>query len=236
MGIVTFNNISSDTYGIYVQGGGAFNAPELDYNAISVPGKNGDVIISNKRYKNIVVSYNAYIYRNFAEKARSARAWLLSPQGYVRLSDSYHEDEYRLAMYSGEIEFDMRALLRAGTVTLKFNCKPQRFLTSGETAVTAVQNGVITNPTLFEAKPLLTIQSSSTEAGTVTINGKTLNIASMTNRSLTVDCDTMNAYYGTTSLNSAISGDFPVLAAGDNLIAWTGSISGVTIIPRWCTL
>lgn len=236
MGIITFNNITSDTYGLHVRGDGAFNSAELDYTAVSVPGRNGDIIISNNRYKNVTVEYEAYIYKDFAIKARNIRSWLLSPQGYTRLSDNYHTDEYRLAMYSGSIDFDMRAMLRSGTVKLQFNCKPQRFLTSGETAITAVKNGTVTNPTLFTAKPIITAQSRSTAAGTVTINGKTLNIAAIPNNSITIDCETMNAYYGNNNLNGNISGEFSELAPGDNTITWSGSISSVTIIPRWWTL
>lgn len=236
MGVLTFNGISSGTYGLYVRGKDTFNAPELDFERIAVPGKSGDVLISNNRYKNIVVPYDAYIHKDFKTKAANVRAWLLSSQGYCRLTDEFHPEYFRLAIFKGPLDFDVRLLNRSGTCTLEFDCKPQRFLTSGESSVTASKGGNITNPTLFEAKPLITVTTSSTSAATLTINGYTIKLSSVPNRSATLDCETQNAYYGTTNLNGYVTGDFPILKSGANSVTWSGSVSKVTLVPRWWTL
>lgn len=34
-------------------------------------------------------------------------------------------------------------------------------------------------------------------------------------------------------MNSAMSGDFPVLLPGTNAISWTGSVTKIEIRPNW---
>lgn len=236
MGTFIFNGVNSSAYGIYVTGKGTFNGAELDYSKVTVPGRNGDVIFSNKRYKNIVVPYEGYIHKDFRDKAEAARAWLLSAQGYVRLEDEYNPDEYRLALFKGPLNFDVRFMNKSGTMTLEFDCKAQRFLKSGDTAQNFTAAGVITNPTLFDAAPLITVQSSSEEGGNVTIGGQTMRIMSMEYGVMTLDSETMNAYNGYTNLNYTVSGTFPVLKPGDNTVSFDGAITDVSIIPRWWTI
>ena len=51
--------------------------------------------------------------------------------------------------------------------------------------------------------------------------------------SITLDTPLMEAYKGVTSMNSNMSGDFPVLAPGANAISWTGNVTKVVIQPNW---
>lgn len=37
-------------------------------------------------------------------------------------------------------------------------------------------------------------------------------------------------------MNSAMSGDFPVLLPGQNAISWTGNVTKVEIQPNWRSL
>ena len=51
--------------------------------------------------------------------------------------------------------------------------------------------------------------------------------------SITLDSELQESYTGTTSMNSAMSGEFPLLKPGMNAISWTGEVSKVEIQPRW---
>ena len=67
--------------------------------------------------------------------------WLLgSPMQYQRLEDDYHPDEYRMAIFTGPLDFDTRFLNRSGETTLNFNCKPHRYIKAG-TWMQALENG-----------------------------------------------------------------------------------------------
>ena len=64
---------------------------------------------------------------------------------------------------------------------------------------------------LHNAEPIITMA----EAGTVTVNGKTF---TTTQAPITINCQTMQAYNGTTLLNDKMSGEFPVFVKGANSI------------------
>lgn len=228
-----FNGESCRDYGIYVSGSGTFNAPELDVTSYEIPGRNGDLIISNGRYKNIQVVYPAFIRSNFRHNAARARAWLLSPQGYCRLSDDYHPYEFRLARFVGPIDFDMRFLNQSGECALTFNCKPQRFLTDGERELTFASAGTLVNPTRFKACPLIKV--SGTGGGSVTIGETTVTLDGISEYMM-LDSDLQDAYKDTVNCNSLMTGSFPVLNPGENVISFSGGITSLIITPRWWTL
>ena len=50
---------------------------------------------------------------------------------------------------------------------------------------------------------------------------------------ITLNSALQEAYSGTTSMNSAMSGEFSILYPGANAISWTGNVSKVVIEPRW---
>lgn len=47
----------------------------------------------------------------------------------------------------------------------------------------------------------------------------------------------MNFYKDAEPKNDTVSGDgFPLLYPGENTISYSGGITAVTVIPRWCCL
>lgn len=234
MGIntLTFNNVNSKTYGVYISGTGVFNAPARDREYIQVPGRNGDIINDRGRYRNIEVTYPAFIVRNFANNIRGWCNKILEPIDYVRLEDTYHPDEFRLAVLSQEMQVDPVAWLAAGSFDLVFNCRPERFLKSGETATTFTASGSISNPTEMPAKPLIRVYGS----GSFTVNGTTITVASHLFSYIDIDCDLQEAYCGTTNANQYIyASEFPKLDSGANSVVLNG-VTKVEITPRWWQL
>lgn len=158
---LSFDNVSSRSFGVYITGEAVYNAPERDVEMITIPGRNGSFALDNGRFENITVTYPAGIFADneadFSEAISDFRNWLCSRKGYVRLSDEYNPGEYRLAVYRSGLEVSP-SQLKAGEFTISFDCKPQRFLTDGETAETVTSGGTITNPTLFESKPMLLVE------------------------------------------------------------------------------
>ena len=174
---LTFDGEDSRDYGVYITGQAVFNAPEREVEMISIPGRNGQFALDKGRFENIEVTYPAGIFANteadFAEAVSNFRNLLCSKRGYVRLQDEYHPDEYRMAIYKSGLELENVAL-KAGEFEITFDCKPQRYLTSGESAVTVTNGGVITNPTLFDASPLLQLSGY----GKIAINGNQMSVNS----------------------------------------------------------
>lgn len=153
-----FDGESSRNYGVYITGEAVYNAPDRDVEMISIPGRNGSFALDKGRFQNIEVSYPAGIFAeteaDFAQAISDFRNLLCSRSGYVRLTDDYNPNEYRMAIYKSGLEVEP-AQLKAGEFNIVFDCKPQRFLTSGETKRSVSSGSSITNPTLFPASPLM---------------------------------------------------------------------------------
>lgn len=154
-----FDGKSSRDYGVYITGQAVYNAPEREVEMISIPGRNGQFALDKGRFENIEVTYPAGIFADsetdFAEAISDFRNFLCSRKGYVRLTDEYNPNEYRMAIYKSGLEVEP-ALLRAGEFEIVFDCKPQRYLTSGEHKSRIDIDGVtLTNPTLFPSSPLI---------------------------------------------------------------------------------
>ena len=234
MGVIIFNNKSSADCRIQVAHPPGYAYPERDYTITHIPGRNGDIIQDNGCYKNVERTYEVSFdapNEDFATYANAVSAWLHSTTGYARLEDSYEPNYYRMATYQESNIFE-NLYNQAGTATIVFECKPQRFLKTGDNTIT-IQNGLtIMNPTGFEAYPLFKVTGTS---GVLTVNGNSITFSSIDDFVM-LDCELQDAYKETTNKNSTVSGTFPVLKPGSNTISWTGDISSVTMKPRWWTI
>lgn len=175
---LTFDGETSKSYNVYITGEAVFNAPERSVEMITIPGRNGAYALDNGRFENIQVTYPASIVADseadFANAISDFRNFLCSRSGYCRLSDDYNPNEYRMAIYKSGLEVDTE-IRRAGEFNITFECKPQRWLTSGETAVTVGNSDELVNPTYFESSPLL----ASLGYGNIAFNGYEVEIGNV---------------------------------------------------------
>lgn len=237
------NHIHSVTFGgqnlstafrVYPSGNESFNTPERAVEVVEVPGKNGDLTFDLGRFKNIEVSYPCFIAEDLETNLNALTAFLGSQKGYKKLEDTYHPSYYRMGMFIGPLEQEI-ILLQAGVFTLTFNCKPQKFLTSGDTVQSFTSDSSITNPTLYDSKPLLRVYGN----GTVGIGAFSFTVTNNANSNLYIDCETMDCYRGSTNCNSYVTftdNTFPVLVPGSNGIDLGSGITQVKITPRWWTI
>ena len=236
MGLTPYESLTIDgkncsDFGVWISGGGTYNAPPRSLENVSIPGRNGDLHFDNGRFQNITVTYPAFIARRFNPRMDDFREWLCSKYHYVKIEDSYHPDEYRLGLFKGGLSVSTTPRNLAGRFNLSFDCKPQRFLNSGDIVQKFTASGSIYNPTEYPAKPLVKCYGTS---GTVTIAGVAVTVTGCTNHVI-LDCDLMEAYEGSTSRNDSttlVNGEFPTLPSGNNAISFTG-FSRVEITPRW---
>lgn len=234
MGVIrhyfTIDGVSSLDFNIWISGGATYSSPKRDTTQIVVPGRDGALTIDNGRFENITLAYPAFISRGFQEHIEAFTDFIGSLRGYKRLEDTYHPDEYRMALFTDGIEPKTTARNLSGEFDISFTCKPQRFLKSGERSHVFTSAGSIKNPTYQVAKPLIRVYGT----GTVGIGSTTITISDCTEY-VDIDCDIMDAYEGTTNRNGDIvlsSDKFPTLAAGVTGVSFNGPTS-VEIIPRW---
>jgi len=150
-----FGGVDSHDYGLIVSNDSGFDSPERDVTEVTVPGRNGSLILDNGRFENQRVVYNCVFTEDFTTQANALRAALMSQEGYQRLTDTFHPDVYRIGRIV-EVTAKPGSRYANGQLTITFDCKPQKFLLTGETAVAVVASGSrIENPTAFGARPLL---------------------------------------------------------------------------------
>lgn len=234
--MIVWGGKSSDDVRVVVERYPALPRPARKQEVIQVPGRNGDLIFQQDAFENYIQPYDIYISAEeprLPPVARGVAAWLYAPKGYQRLEDWYEPEFYRLAYYSGPTEIE-NILNRFGRATIEFSCKPQRFLKTGEQTIAYKAHGVLFNPYLFPAEPLVKVNGNG--SGAVQIGGYAVNILAMDGY-LMLDSQTQNAYKGTLNKNAAIKAEeFPRLTPGKNEIAWSGGVTSVEITPRWWTL
>ena len=190
---LTYDGVNSSDYGVFISGAGVFNAPARRGESITIPGRNGTLFMDEGAFENIEVNYPAFIgtgYENiFRTALASLRSELTSRGNYKRLTDTYHVDEFRLAVYKSGLEVEPKVYNRAGGFTIKFDCKPQRFLVSGETAQVFTAPGTITNPTEFASSPIIKVTGN----GTVAIGNYLFTVKNNTT-TIIIDTELMDSY------------------------------------------
>lgn len=239
-----FGTLDSRDFAAYITVMDVCRIPEKDMETVSVPGRNGDLIINMGRWKNVEVTYGAAIGTKIFENYKGIIQKLQENQGYQRLEDSIDQDIYRMGYFAGDMKGKMEGRQKAVTFDITFFCKPQKFLISGETPVeftadTPVDSRILVNPSAQAAKPMILVSGSG--SGEISVGEITVVIHDLTDP-IYLDCETMNAYAVNgsgvyTNKNSAIyAPEFPVLMPGTTAISWTGGVDRVTITPRWWTL
>lgn len=244
MGVIIYNGMSSDELGIKVEKFPNYNMPEKEYDIVHVPGRNGDVLFDKGTFKNVTRDYEisvATLHNDFYRVINPIAEWLHSSSGYTTLEDSYEPDFYRLAVYRESNHFE-NILNGAGRATISFDCKPQRFLKSGDTPITVSSNTSLDNTTGFASLPIINVTMGRNQSGTLRIGHYVALIHAQDEDdtfNLTINSEIQDVYSNTLNCNSMVefnAGEFPVLEPGSSSIIFTGGITSVQIIPKWWTI
>ncbi len=229
-----FDGVISSDYGVYINGGGTYNAAPRDFTTVEIPGRDGVLTLDNGRFDVIRHSYAAFIVPDFNTNVQGLRNALMSKRGFKRLTDGYHADEFYLAYYEDGLIVNPSDNLKEGRLTITFTRDPRRYLLTGEDTVSFTASGAIVNPTLFPSRPLLRVYGS----GVVGIGDAYITITDA-DEYTDIDCDMREAYKGTVSKNYNITltgDDFPTLEPGANGIELQTGITRVDVTPRWYRL
>lgn len=254
-GKIFFGRAESSDYGIIITEPPSYKWPERSFQHDEVKGKPGDVLSDMRRYKNVDKEYKIAVYNTAGfNKAASDLSEFLHRydgyQNYIRLEDSYERDIFMLGVYeeSGELT---NILGQAGEATITFNCKPQKYLISGNKKIEIMSSPfIIENPTSYAALPIIKILGT----GKIIFSGypsrvllqdmeelepKTVELLIGENSNeITIDSETFKATnYNGWNANPYISFDEQIaLYPGQNEIQFEGDIDKITIIPRWWRL
>lgn len=206
-----FGGVKSSDYGIYISGEALFDAPKRDVEAVTVPGRNGEIMLDKGRWENITVTYPAFTYSptyaSFISSIATFRNAIASKVGYQRLEDTFNTGEYRMGAFVDGVDINPIMYNSGATFNLVFNCKPQRFLTSGETEQTVASGGTLTNPTQYDANPLLKVNGY----GNIRFNGANIDLRYVEQGDITL----VTSGRATSKVSLDLNGD--LFNAGDSM-------------------
>lgn len=157
-------------------------------------------------------------------------AWLSGTGTLVRADDPL---KYVTAVILSSIEYSKIQSTKQATVEF-FVPDPYRYLVTESTQTITSFPGTIVNSGTAIAKPLLKIYGTGTID--MTLNGVNFSYVFDTNTYVHIDCDTMDAYYGSFSKNRSLTivGDvFPTLSPGNNTLTLnSGTVTQVIVTKR----
>ena len=221
-----FKNINSKDYLGIKKLPSIFKA-EKDISLIEVEGRDGFLTQDLGSYRSVVKTVECQV--KDLTQIDFICSWL-SGSGEVIFSNE--PDKIYKATIKNQIGFDqLVSTYDYHEFIIQFECQPHGYsLYNSITTLTAP--GTIYNSGTANSKPLIKIYGAG--AITLTING---NVVSLTNvvEYVTIDSDLMDAYKDTVLKNTDMSGEFPQLVPGINIISWSGTVSKLdfTVNARW---
>lgn len=238
----TFNGHNSNEFDVRIQNKTIYSVPKFDASAISIPGRDGDLLNPSGRFGNVSVSYTCYVpaksIQDLSDKLTRIKNWLYDKVNqYHDLTDSYDDKFKRRAVFNNKLDISDEAR-KIGVFTLTFSCLPFRYLLTGLEVINITDTLTVRNPFNFASKPYIKVYGSG--EGTLVIQNEAGNKIwhfSDIDEYVEIDSELMNFFKGTELKNSSVSGDgFPELSKGDNVLSFNGRVTRIEIIPRWVCL
>ena len=126
------------------------------------------MIIDNNSWKNTQRVYSIVsVFRpgtDFVSNSEKLIKWLNQESGYFRLEDDYDPHVYRMAAFKGNGSLP-NLYDQATVLAVTFDCKPQRWLKSGEKEINFTNSkAILDNPTGYNALPDVKISNISNPA------------------------------------------------------------------------
>jgi phage-related protein len=228
------DGIDARSAGVKLQAPIEFSEAVPVVKAQTIPGRNGDLIWETGSYENRSGSASCFCLQKDVEKAiSSAGRFLMGKKGYRRLETSDDPDHYWMARVENSPQIAMR-LRTLAPFEIGFDCKPQRFLKTGENPILLTDSSTIFNPYGQVALPLIKVYG--TGQGRLSFGNYGMELPKLDGE-IWLDSDTQNAYNQNGNQNNHVYiPSFPVLEAGETFISWDFDIEKIEIIPRWWEL
>lgn len=233
-----FNGTKSSDLGLHIYSTNWFSTPERDYTAQSVPGRDGDLILDQGRYKNLLVKYECdLISPASVTLANRIKRWLMVHK-YLPLSDFGDPEHFRYAIPVKPFSDATEESIWFGSALFQFNCKPYRYMVTGKSVQTFENPDSIelNNPGLVYSCPVFELETEGDIS--LTCSGKTMNLLN-TSGTLVIDTDNKLIYDKNSVANLAAhnaTDEFIYFEPGNNTLTFIGNVVKAKITPNWRTL
>lgn len=226
---ITKNGVSSSTLtGLLISELPDITHPDRRQEVIEVDGRDGDIV----RYQG---------YSTYKKKVQ------------VGLHGSYDIDAI-INFFSGEGEFvfsneptkkyigrvvdavDFERLVRFRKGNVNITVQPYKKLVTEANVTGTTSPKTVHNAGYVDCLPKIVLTGTAGNVIALKLAGITfMTVTIPPEGTITLDGEAKNCYNTNADKNQYVVGDFVALHAGDNVISWTGTLTGITITPnsRW---
>lgn len=218
-----------------------FDSVEQDIELIEIPGRDGAIVIDNKRKKPVELSLEFTIslintYQNIEAQIKDIFSWIFQMSGFKPFEWVGEPNYIFMAKINGKATVT-RSNPNIALITIPIKLQPTKFLKSNFDTIRNLKNGEsFQNKGTEVAYPIITL--TGTGNITLTVNGKKFVLKNITDG---VVIDSENQVVSDLSkkhsqMDKVYSYPFPNLKTGPNTISWDNTAFTGTIIERWCEL
>jgi phage-related protein len=218
-------------HGIHVSEHPAITFPAERITNTAIPGKSGNLTSLEGAYVYDDMLLTVTCWIESLDQLDAVAHWLRG-SGTVRFAN--RSSGFYYARVCNQIPFDR--ILRGNpqrSFSVTFRSKPFLYLDDSPDEAVTSSGSVITNPGAVDSEPLIRVYGSGDI--TLMVGIEIVELEDISSQ-IFLDSEIQEAYKGTSSMNSHMSGEFPKLLPGMNAISWTGNVTSLVITPRWRTL
>lgn len=217
-----YNNIDSRDMGILVNELPPIIKAPRDINKIIIPGRDGFLTEDFQTYGGTVKSCECTILD--ITQVDQVLAWL-DGSGEVIFSNQL--DRKYQACIINQIPFN-RIIRKWYKFIVIFDCQPFSLVINSP-VITMTIPGTIVNPGNHPSKPTIKIYGNG--AISLVVNGAPNYLVNVVGY-VTINSDIVDCYKDSQLKNNDMTGPFPTLKVGSNVISWTGSVTSIQITPN----
>ncbi len=226
-----WKNVNSSTMGIIVNTYPDFSKPAERVKEITVPGRAGTLTMTegDTVLDNVVLTCECTVPPT-ADLAAITN-WLRGTGIVIFGNDATKCYKARL---DNQLDFARMVSVQAyREVAIPFTCQPFKYQTTPDADIVKTVSGqTASNPGTVFSLPKIKVEGSGDI--TITIATQAIQLTGISG-GIIIDSEMMDAYdlTATALLNEQMIGDFPIIPPGNFAISWTGTVTKVTITPRW---
>lgn len=230
----SWKGVSSDAMGVAVMRLPDIIAPARRGETYAIPGAGGTLFVPDGGREEMTLLAECYLpYEQGGEVASmdEIRTWLTGSGWWTQSDVPGRKFSARITdMISFQPlvpGFDDRVF------GLTLYAQPWQYIDPEAADILLTAPGAVTNPGNAAAEPLITVSGSGNIS--ISVGGRTIMLTGLTG-SAVIDCGAKLVYSGTTLLTGSTTlaqKEWPVLQPGNNAVSWTGSVTKLTITPRW---
>lgn len=234
MSYIEFNGNKSTDFGMRLENGLTFSSPSVSNKFTKISGLDGEVSVGDGTLLNTNRAFPFRIFpmsgKNIEQSATDISNWLKKDTLWHDLYFGGEPEFIYTAIYTEE--YDVKRFMSLhGKCTLNFTVKPYKFLKTGLTPLTSPAS--LSNPTTRDARPLITIKGTGNI--TLQIGSEKLTLKNV-DGGVVIDSlkQVVTSLAGTApAWDKVTSYPLPVIKPGEQAVLTTGTVTGLTIVPRY---